>query len=102
MLIPFPLGLSANGLPKCSTATRLIMYVKHISLCIKSQLCNTVNSLYLKVKVYPKLLIAQSKFSSPRKFTLRYQQFEIKEVEMLFKIGNVSKIYSFFSFKKVL
>ena len=33
----------------------------------------TVNSRYLKVEVNPKLLISQSKFSGPRKFTLRYQ-----------------------------
>ena len=35
------------------------------------------NSQYLKVKVHLKLLISQSKFSVHRKFTLRYQQFEI-------------------------
>ena len=33
----------------------------------------TVNSQYLKVKVNPKLLIFQRKFSDPRKFTLRFQ-----------------------------
>ena len=37
----------------------------------------TVNSRYLKVKVQPKLLISQSNFSGPRKFTSRYQLFEI-------------------------
>ena len=36
-------------------------------------LVSAVNSRYLKVKVHPKLLISQSKFSGPRKFTLRYQ-----------------------------
>ena len=40
------------------------------------------NSQYLKVKVHPKLLISQNKFSGPRKFILRYQEFEIKGVEM--------------------
>ena len=34
---------------------------------------DTVNYQYLKVKIYSKLLISQSKFSGPRKFTLRYQ-----------------------------
>ena len=43
---------------------------------------NTDNSGYLKVIVYSKLLISQSKFSGPRKFTLRYQQFEIKGLEL--------------------
>ena len=33
----------------------------------------TVNSRYLNVEVHSKLLISQSKFSGPRKFTLRYQ-----------------------------
>ena len=33
-------------------------------------------------KVHAKLLISQSKFSGPRKFTLRYQWFEISEIEM--------------------
>ena len=36
-----------------------------------------------------KLLISQSKFSDPRKFTFRYQQFEITRVER-----HVSKLYS--------
>ena len=33
----------------------------------------TINSRYLKVEFYSKLLISQSKFSGTRKFTLRYQ-----------------------------
>ena len=33
----------------------------------------TVNSRYLKVEAYPKLLIFHSTFSGHRKFTLRYQ-----------------------------
>ena len=41
-----------------------------------------VRSQYLKVEVYSKLLIPQSKFSGPRKFTLRYQLFETKGNEM--------------------
>ena len=32
---------------------------------------SVVISLYLKVAAHPKLLISQSKFASPRKFTLR-------------------------------
>ena len=32
-----------------------------------------VSSRYLEVEVHFKLLISQSKFSGPRKFTLRYQ-----------------------------
>ena len=43
-----------------------------------------------KSKFFPKLLMSQSKFSGPRKFTLRYQQFEVNRVEMYIKIGNVS------------
>ena len=45
----------------------------------------TVNSQYFKVLVQPKLLISPSKFSGPRKLTLRYQYFEIAGVEMLEK-----------------
>ena len=41
-----------------------------------------VHSKNLKVKVPLKLLISQSKFSGTRKFTLRYQKFEISGVEM--------------------
>ena len=33
----------------------------------------TVNSLYLKVQVHSKLLVSQSEFSGPSKFTLRYK-----------------------------
>ena len=54
---------------------------------------NTPNSRYLKVKVHPKLLTSQSKFSGNRKFTLRCQYFEIKQNEMKIKIENVSKLY---------
>ena len=36
----------------------------------------------ISVKVHSKLLISESKFSDPRKFTLRYHQFEITEIEM--------------------
>ena len=32
-------------------------------------------------QVHPKLLISQSKFSGPRKFTLRYLQLEITELK---------------------
>ena len=32
---------------------------------------------YLKIEIYPIQLISQSKFSGPRKLTLRYQQFNI-------------------------
>ena len=54
----------------------------------------TVNSQYLTVEYYLKpisrstfsfylsLLISQSKFSGPRKFTLRYQRFKIKRAEL--------------------
>ena len=40
------------------------------------------SALYLKVEVHPKLLISQSKFSGPRKYTLRYQWFELAGVEI--------------------
>ena len=42
----------------------------------------TVNYGCLKVEVHTKLLMSQSKFSGPRKFTLRYQKFEIISGEM--------------------
>ena len=38
----------------------------------------TVNSGCLKVENHPKFLITQSKFSGPRKFTMRYQNIELK------------------------
>ena len=38
--------------------------------------------------------MSQSKFSGPRKFTLRYQQFEITVVEMKRGIENMLKFYS--------
>ena len=44
--------------------------------------------------LHSKLLISQSKFSGPRKFTLRYQYFGIKETEMKIKIGHVQTVYS--------
>ena len=53
-----------------------------------------INSPCLKVKIYPKLLISQSKFSGPRKFTLRYQQFEITGDEIEIMVGIVSKLYA--------
>ena len=34
---------------------------------------DTVNSRYLRIEVHPKLLIFESKFSGPRKFTFKYQ-----------------------------
>ena len=53
------------------------------------------NSHHLKVEVYPKLLISQSKFSGPRKFTLRYHHFEIKGFEVKIKY-EIVQLYSFF------
>ena len=49
------------------------------------------NSRHLEAEVHLKLLISQtqSKFSGPRKFTLRYKQFRIRGVEMQRKIGNI-------------
>ena len=43
------------------------------------------------LQVYLSQLIFQNIFSDPRSFTLRYQQFEIRVVEI--KIGNVSRLY---------
>ena len=40
----------------------------------------TVSTRHLRVEVYPKLLISQSKFFGPRKLTSRYKKFEIKRV----------------------
>ena len=54
-----------------------------------------VNSRYLKVEVHPKLLISPNKFSSTRKFTLRYQQFEITGVEMQIKISDCVQTIKF-------
>ena len=47
------------------------------------------------VEGHLELLRSPSKFPGPRKFTLRYQLFEIKELKCKEKIGNVSKLYSF-------
>ena len=44
-----------------------------------------------KTKIHPKLLIFQSKFSVPRKLTLRYLQCEIKGVDI--GIEHVSEVY---------
>ena len=41
----------------------------------------TVSCRYIKVQVHPKLLTYQSKFSGPRKFTLRCQQFKMTGTE---------------------
>ena len=46
---------------------------------------STVISRSLKVEDNLKLPISQSKFSGPRKFTLRYQDFEITRVDILRK-----------------
>ena len=48
---------------------------EHDSITVKIEY--TVNSRYLKVKGHPILLISESNISGPRKFTLRYQYFEI-------------------------
>ena len=40
--------------------------------CFMCVATHTVSSGYLIFEVHPKLLISQSKFSGPRKFTLRY------------------------------
>ena len=58
----------SNNIIKCITK----LYIKG----------SIVNSWYLKVKVHPKLLISQSKFSGLRKFTLRYQYLEITGAEI--------------------
>ena len=49
--------------------------IKHIQQKDLSPEATTevANSRYLKVEIYSKLLIAQSKFSGSRKFTLSYQ-----------------------------
>ena len=46
------------------------------------------------IEVHLKLLISQCKFSGPRKFTLRYQKFEISRVEMQGNIQSVPKLSS--------
>ena len=61
-------AFSSKCRPRCSRAS--------------SSKQTTVNSRYLEVKVQLKLLVSQSKFSGPRKFTLIYQQFEILGAEM--------------------
>ena len=64
----------------------MFCYNLHLDCCFMTEVINYLffkpaytyfyseNSQYLKVKVYPKLLLSQSKFSDPRKFTLRYSQ----------------------------
>ena len=42
---------------------------------------------YFKGKAHPKLRVSLSKFSGQRTFNLRYQYFEILEIEMKIKIG---------------
>ena len=54
----------------------------------------TVSSPYFKVPECLKLLMSQSKFSGPRKFTLRHQKFEISGVEMQRNIGGMTKLSS--------
>ena len=69
---------------------------KHYSSNMSVNNYNTeVNSRYLEVEVHPKLLISQSKFSGPRKFTLRYQLFAMKGVVMKIKMRTVSQIILF-------
>ena len=65
-----------------------------VKVCLKSLISQGKTSQYHKVIVYLKPVISQSKFSGSRKFTLRYQQFEIKEVEMHGQMGNVFKLHS--------
>ena len=66
------------------------LWVCIVSRFLKLQI--TVSSPYLKVIVYPKLLIFQSKFSGFRKFTLNYHKFEKKRPDMKIKIGHVPKL----------
>ena len=56
----------------------IAVYLSAFSLVL-----NIVNSRYHKVKVHPKQLSSQGKFSGSRKFTLRYQKFEAKGVEIM-------------------
>ena len=63
-----------------------------VKVCLKTLISQ--GKTYHKVKVYLKPVISQSKFSGTRKFTSRYQQFEIKEVEMHGQMGNVFKLHS--------
>ena len=49
----------------------------------------TGNFRYVKIEIHHKRLISQSKFSGPRKFTFRYQLFEIKGVGMERKIEKI-------------
>ena len=58
---------------------------------------NTVNFRYLEVKVNFKLLVSRSKFSSQRKFTLRYTDTRVFEefgIEMSSKTVDAAKICS--------
>ena len=67
------------------------MCIKELKLWIL--IGTTFNTLYRKVKVHLKLLISQSKFSGTRKFTLRYQLFEIKGNEYVNKNRSVQIKY---------
>ena len=55
----------------------------NLLLDAKVSVIHKQSALYIsKSKFIPKPLISQSKFSFPRKFTLRYQYFQITAVEM--------------------
>ena len=58
-----------------------------------SDRCRTVNSRYLKEEVHHELLISQRKFSGSRKFTLRYQLFEVFRAECKEKSTCVQSIF---------
>ena len=45
----------------------------NVICCSRDWRLGTVNLRYLKLKIHPKLLIFQSKFSGSRKFTMKYQ-----------------------------
>ena len=51
----------------------LICYIMSCGLLDTTCAGYTFSSQYLKIKFLPKLPISQSKFSGPRKFTLRYK-----------------------------
>ena len=66
-------GRSLIGLTHQEAVDVLRNAPRLIQLVVAAKVIIHPSSGYLKIKVHPKLLVSQSKFSGPRKFTLRYQ-----------------------------
>ena len=58
------------------------VHVSLLFLFISSHICNDLSEIKNMFCSVLFSVVSQSKFSGPRKFTLRYQYFEISEVEL--------------------